>query len=89
MNVVVCALLFEDDIGVAVVEFSVPLCVLLDWLETLDSVDLEGVLASLCEESLGFFSHRSCVCFQIGAENCAIVTCFNHSVCLAFRFCLF
>jgi len=80
MNVVVCPLLFQNNIGVTVVEFTVPLSVLLDWLEGLDSVDLEGVLACLSEESLSFFSHLSCVCFQIGPENSAIVTCFNHSV---------
>lgn len=52
MDIVVFFILFNDHIGVAIVKLPKELRVLSDRLELLDSVDLNVVLASLCEKGL-------------------------------------
>lgn len=79
VNVIVGSLLLEHDIGVALVKLSMELCVLLDWLELLDSVHFELFFTCLGKEGLSLFLQFTDVFLQIFAvQSSAFVVSFNH-----------
>ena len=79
MDVVLSLPLFlvQDNVRVTVVEFSVSLRGLLDWLELLDPVDLNWLFASLLEESLSLLTQLPDVVFKVFSVE-SVVLCFNH-----------
>ena len=79
VNIIIGSLLLEHDIRVTLIELAMELSVLLDWLELLDSVDLERVLARLLEEGLGLGLELVDVFVQVlSVESGAFVFCLYH-----------
>ena len=52
MNVIVLIILLEDNVGVPIVELSMELSLLLDWLKLLNAVHLQGLLPSYGKKGL-------------------------------------
>ena len=79
VDIIIGSLLLDNDIRVTLIELAMELGVLLDWLELLDSVDLERVLARLLEEGLGLRLELVDVLIQVlSVESGVFVVCLNH-----------
>jgi hypothetical protein len=55
MNIIILLILFEDHVGVPVVELAEEFFGLSNRFELLDPINFESVYASLCKESISFF----------------------------------
>ena len=78
VNVVLCLLLLENDVRVAIVELSVRLFGLFHGLKLLDAVDFNRLMSGLLEEGVGFLAQLADVVLQVFPIEHVVVSGVNH-----------